>query len=143
LPIWRPHAATLKRAASAIIVAWAGCGVGRRSGGLESGLGVIAEESDEKSNERFFLGAHKLGKFGSGLFLKPLWASCELKFGRKRLRVGGDEVKQQVLYGVEPFFARALLGTNRTKFKFLVPPRGKRSFAEAKASGNLGQRPTG
>src|SRR5262252_1574657 len=31
LPIWRPQAATLKRAASAIIVAWAGCGLGRSS----------------------------------------------------------------------------------------------------------------
>src|SRR5262252_869700 len=55
LPIWRPHAATLKRAASAIIVAWAGCGVGRRS---ELGLVWLERsEAGEKSNERIPLGA--------------------------------------------------------------------------------------
>jgi hypothetical protein len=53
-----------------------------------------------------------LGKFGSGLFFKPLCASCELKFGRKRLCMFGDEVKQQILYGVEPFLARVLFGSN-------------------------------
>jgi len=103
---------------------------------------VVTEESDEKSNKRLFLGTHKLGKFGSGLFLKPLWASCELKFGRKRLRVFGDEVKQQILYGVEPLLACALLGTNRTNFVILVTPRRKRSLADAVLASHIGERCT-
>src|SRR5262252_8893846 len=47
LPIWRPHAATLKRAASAIIVAWAGCGVGRRN----ELVPVVGDERNPKEAE--------------------------------------------------------------------------------------------
>jgi len=84
-----------------------------------------------------------LGKLGSGLFLKPLWASCGLKFGRERLRVLGDEVNQQLLDELESLFARTLFGTNRTNFIVQVTPRRKRSLADAIAPGNIGESPTG
>ena len=89
----------------------------------------------EKSNERVALRNHELGKVGSGLFFKPTRASCGLKLSANRVRVLGDEIKQQVLE--RGWFARTLVGCNGLQLHGPYPPRHQ-PFVEFVARCDLG-----